>query len=131
MLRAAMEGITYNMYFCMKLLMRYQPDIDSLLLVGGTAKSAFWRQMFADIFGMDMIKTNIDQDAASLGAMAIAAYGLGYWKDYSPIDEIHNIESTEHPDEAKADAYGTFFELSRYIAHFMALSGDKLVATEV
>ena len=35
-----------------------------------------------------ILKTNIDQDAATLGASAVAAYGTGIWKDYDIIDRI-------------------------------------------
>lgn len=126
LIRATMEGITYNLYYAMNLLSEYAPGIREMLLVGGGSKSPFWRQMFADVFAMDMIKTSVDQDCASLGAAALVAYGLGYWKDYSPIDSIHAPEAQHTPDMEKHAAYAPFYELHRYIAHFMALSGDAL-----
>src|SRR5690606_39921556 len=68
----------------------------------GGAKSPFWRQMFADVFNRNMIKTNVDQNAASLGAAALAAYGLDLWKDYTAIDRAHELQSIEKPDKARA-----------------------------
>ena len=44
---------------------------------------------------MEILKTNINQDAATLSAAAIAAYGIGIWKDYDIIDRIHKVESIE------------------------------------
>ena len=126
LIRASLEGITYNLYYAMTILEKYQDKLPELLLVGGGSKSPFWRQMFADIFDMDIIKTNIDQNAASLGAAALAAYGLGYWDSYDMIDRVHQIQSVEHPDAERTGAYRTYYELSRFGAHFMALYGDKL-----
>ena len=46
-----------------------------MLIVGGGAKSPFWMQLFADIYHLPIVKTNIDQEAASLGAAALALKG--------------------------------------------------------
>lgn len=126
LIRSAMEGITYNLYYAMTILKSYQPDIHEMLLVGGGSKSKFWRQMFADVFDMDMIKTVVDQDAASLGAAALVAYGLGYWSSYDRIDEIHQVESIETPEQVNVGEYRKYYELSRQYAHYMAIMGTSL-----
>lgn len=126
LVRSAMEGITYNLYYAMTILKYYSPVIDEMLLVGGCAKSPFWRQMFADVFGMKMIKTVIDQDAASLGAAALAAYGLGYWDSYDRIDELHQSESIELPNEKLSEVYQKHYRLHREFAHYLALMGTAL-----
>jgi xylulokinase len=127
-IRASLEGITYNLWYAMTVLQSCGVSISELLMVGGGAKSAFWRQMFADVFNMKVVKTNVDQNAASLGAAALAAYGLGYWKDYSPIDRAHKQESTEKPDKAKTEVYRHYYEFSRYVAGWLAETGDKLAS---
>lgn len=126
LIRASLEGITYNLYYALTILEKYQDKLPELLLVGGGSKSPFWRQMFADVFDMRILKTSIDQNAASLGAAALAAYGLGYWKSYDVIDRVHELQSVEHPDAERTRAYRQHYELSRFGAHFMALYGDKL-----
>lgn len=126
LVRSAMEGITYNLYYAMTILKYYQPSIDEMLLVGGCAKSAFWRQMFADVFSMKMIKTVIDQDAASLGAAALVAYGLGYWDSYERIDELHIPESEEFPREELTKEYRGYYRLHRDFAHYLAQMGTQI-----
>ncbi len=126
MVRAALEGITYNLWYAMTVLKSCGVTVPELLMVGGGAKSPFWRQMFADIFDMNMIKTSVDQNAASLGAAALAAYGLGLWKDYTPIDKAHDLESIAQPNKEKTASYRRHYELSRYIAGWLADTGDKL-----
>lgn len=130
MIRAALEGITYNLWYAMTVLKSCGVSIPELLMVGGGAKSAFWRQMFADIFNMKMVKTSVDQNAASLGAAALAAYGLGLWSDYSPIDKAHLLESTSVPDAESEKNYRQYYELSRYIADWLAETGDKMASGE-
>lgn len=126
LVRAAMEGITFNLKYAMNLLSQYQPGLTEMLLVGGGSKSTVWRQMFADIFNMDIIKTNIDQDAASLGATALAAYGLGYWKDYTVLDTIHKVDTIETPIISNTTVYEKLYPLHREVSHYMALIGNQL-----
>ena len=128
MIRAALEGITYNLWYAMTVLNSCGVTIPELLMVGGGAKSAFWRQMFADIFNMKMVKTSVDQNAASLGAAALAAYGLGLWSDYSPIDKAHHLESIAEPELRRTQDYRQCYELSRYIAGWLADTGDKMAS---
>jgi xylulokinase len=126
MIRAAMEGITYNLWYAMTVLGSCGVSVSELLMVGGGAKSPFWRQMFADIFDMQMIKTSVDQNAASLGAAALAAYGLGFWKDYTPIDAAHMLESIAEPDKEKNSLYQRYYKTSREIAAWLAETGDRI-----
>ena len=128
MIRAALEGITYNLWYAMTVLESCGVNIPELLMVGGGAKSPFWRQMFADIFDMKMVKTSVDQNAASLGAAALALYGLGLWTDYSPIDKAHELRSVEQPDKQKTALYRPSYTLSRYIAGWLAQTGNKIAS---
>jgi xylulokinase len=128
MVRAALEGITYNLWYAMTVLESCGVSVPELLMVGGGAKSPYWRQMFADIFDRNMIKTNVDQNAASLGAAALAAFGLGLWTDYSTIDNAHQLQSIEKPDKNNTALYHRHYEMSRYIAGWLAKTGDKLAS---
>jgi xylulokinase len=126
LVRAAMEGITFNLKYAIDILSKYHPGLTKMLLVGGGSKSKIWRQMFADIFNLEIIKTNIDQDAASLGAAALVAYGLGYWSDYERLDKIHVINSIEIPITENTIKYNKIYPIHREVAHYMALAGNRL-----
>lgn len=126
LVRSAMEGITFNLKYAMDLLSQYHPGIRQMLLVGGGSKSPIWRQMFADIFDMEIIKTNIDQDAASLGAAALVAYGLGYWDNYNVLDDIHKVNAIAEPNTENTEIYEKLYPLHREVSHYMALTGQQL-----
>ena len=130
MIRASLEGITFNLWYAMTVLKSCGVSVPELLMVGGGAKSPFWRQMFADTFDMKVIKTSVDQNAASLGAAALAAYGLGYWSDYTQIDRAHTLESVSEPNREMTKLYRQHYDFSRYVADWLAQTGDKLAHGE-
>ena len=97
LVRAGMEGIAMNLGAVLQVLKSFITLSDEMVIVGGGSKSEFWRQIFADVFEMKIIKTNIGEDAGSLGAAALAAVGSGLWSDFSKMDQIHKVESTLDP----------------------------------
>lgn len=105
LLRAVMEGIALNLRTSLLYLGGHTPLSGRILFCGGGAKSPFWMQMFADVFGMEVLTTNIDQEAASLGAAAIAARAAGAWPDYSDIAALHEIKQVFTPDKDRHAAY--------------------------
>jgi len=115
MVRAAMEGICFGLKRALDALESVTPVSDEILAVGGGSRNDFWIQMYADIFGKTMIRTNIDQQAAALGAAAVAAVGTGIWDDFSPLDSVHQVADRKTPSEsaAYANAYARFERANR------------------
>ncbi|MDR3225212.1 MAG: pentose kinase [Clostridiales Family XIII bacterium] len=126
LIRSAMEGITLNLKTSYDFMKQRVNASDSLLLCGGGSKSAFWLQMFADIFGIEIIKTNIDQDAASVGAAAIAARAVGLWDNYHNIDQLHKVEIRCAPDAEVAARYQAFAAQFNHITEVLEDLGDYL-----
>ena len=126
LLRAAMEGITLGLKTSYDFITKHADLGESLLICGGGSKSKVWLQMFADVFGIEIIKTNIDQDAASLGAAAIAARGAGIWSDYSGIGALHQIETRSLPRPEYNAVYKKMLPRYMNIAERLADLGDML-----
>jgi xylulokinase len=105
LVRAVMEGVALNLGAVLGILRSFTRLDDEMLLVGGGSRSALWRRIFADVYGMRVVKTNVDQDAGSLGAAAIAAVGSGVWKGFDKVDSIHHVEASEDPVPENARAY--------------------------
>ncbi|HBU12160.1 MAG TPA: pentose kinase, partial [Clostridiales bacterium] len=70
LIRAAMEGIALSLRTSLDNLKKMCALTNEMLFVGGGANSGLWLQIFADIYGMDILKTNVGQEAGSLGAAA-------------------------------------------------------------
>jgi xylulokinase len=116
LVRAGMEGIAMNLGAVLEVLRRFVPLRGQMLMVGGGSRSRLWRQIFADVYGMDCVKTSVDQDAASLGAAAVAAVGAGLWRGFGKVDEAHQVEDVRHPipeNVAKYRRLAPAFELLR------------------
>ena len=126
LIRATMEGIALNLRSSLLHLQEHTQLSGSILFCGGGAKSPFWMQMFADVFGMQVITTNIDQDAASLGAAAIAARASGVWKDYSGVEALHEIQRVFQPDAERHGDYLTLYSRFLRASDMLAELGDYL-----
>jgi xylulokinase len=131
-IRAAMEGIAFDMGRALEELRQLWPLADEMVVVGGGSRSPLWRQIHADVYRLNIIKTSIDQQAAALGAAALAAVGVGLWEDFDKIDEIHVIESVTKPIPENVILYQQLLPLSKKVSLFLADFGDdiKLVAEE-
>ena len=83
-----------------------------MLAVGGGSRSDSWMQMYADIYGKTITRTNVDQQAAALGAAALAAVGSGLWENFSKLDSVHQVSDQKHPqaDQDFGAAYSRFLK---------------------
>ena len=129
MIRATMEGITLNLKMSLLNLKDHVTVSDEMLFCGGGSKSPFWMQMFADVFDMTTLKTNIDQDAASFGAAAIAFVAMGIWKDYSLVPGKHKIEKKTTPIADNVSQYNEIFPRFVHINTMMSELGDYIYKT--
>ncbi len=124
-IRAALEGIALNLRVALDILLGYgdirEKAAAGMLIAGGGSKSPLWRRIFADAYRMPVLKSNIDQDAASLGAAALAFVGVGLWKDYSGMDALHKIESVTDPLPVNEVAYEAVLERFRRFTHLLSM----------
>lgn len=126
MLRAAMEGIAMNLKISLDNLKEKTELNNEIQFCGGGAKNQFWMQMFADIFDMNIVKTNIDQDAASIGAAAIAAKAVDAIEDYGMIAELHKREFECVPDKDVVEKYKPIQKAFLHICDVLADLGDYM-----
>ena len=126
LIRAAMEGIGFAMRVCLEHLNKLGAKPEDLLLAGGGSKSPLWCQIFADCLKLPTKKSNIDEQAAALGAAAVAAVGIGMWKDFDKIDSLHKIEERYQPDEKTAKLYDQLFEAYEKACDGQSDLGDML-----
>jgi xylulokinase len=130
LIRSAMEGITLNLRIGLDVLKNVCDIGDEMIFVGGGSKSDFWMQMFADILETNILKTNIDQDAGSLGAAAIAAVGSGMWSSFDKIDDVHKQKSINYPNADNKEAYEYLMGAFKKAWHQQAQMVDTLSGIE-
>ena len=131
LVRAGMEGIAMNLGAALGVLRRFVPLAGEMLMVGGGSRSALWRQIFADVYGMDCVKTSVDQDAASLGAAAVAAVGAGLWKGFGKVDEAHEVEDVRRPIPENVETYRRLAPAFELLRRQQAELGELLQGIEL
>lgn len=76
--RAVLEGIAFSINESVEIFRNYGKNIDTVISIGGGAKSDLWLQIQADIFHAKVIKLQNEQ-GPGMGAAMIAASGLGWF----------------------------------------------------
>ncbi|MCI0520037.1 MAG: FGGY-family carbohydrate kinase [Chloroflexi bacterium] len=120
LIRAVMEGVAYNtrwmLYYVEKFIRR---RFERIHIIGGGAQSAAWRQIFADVLGVEIHQVEAPIQANVRGAAFLAAAALG-WLRFEDIPARVPIASvsTPNPDYRKLyDAlYAEFLEIYRRTA---------------
>lgn len=128
MIRAAMEGVAMELGKGLDELRKLWPVGDEMVVVGGGGRSPLWRQIHADIYRTTILKTNIDQQAAALGAAALAAVGVGLWENFDKIDEIHQVEGVSRPIPENVNVYQRLMPLSKKASRYLAEIGEDVKA---
>jgi xylulokinase len=80
LVRAILEGVTYSLRDCLAIIEEQGVAVKQIRASGGGAKSAFWRQMQADVLGKSVVTMAADEGPA-YGVALLAAVGAGEFKD--------------------------------------------------
>ena len=80
LIRSVMEGATYAMRDCLEIIRGMNIPVREIRLSGGGARSQFWRQMQADIYGQKVVTINAEEGPA-YGVALLAAAGTGAYKN--------------------------------------------------
>jgi xylulokinase len=109
--RAAIEGATLGMNYGLQRLSAMGVKAREIRLTGGGARSALWRQIAADIFGVPVVAMAQDESAALGGALQAAwcdSPGRGSAKALAALcaRSVSLDESTRcNPDKKRAALY--------------------------
>lgn len=128
MIRAALEGVLYNLYTVYLALIEVMNETPSTIkATGGFAKSEVWRQMMADIFDTDLIVPE-SYESSCLGACVLGLKALGEIDDFSIIEEMVGTTNAHQPDSATVQVYqqlvSIFINLSRSLEERYAEIAD-------
>jgi len=107
MARAIIEGTAYAVRHLLELIQeRSGVELRRILMVGGAARDPLWRQIRADIWGLQVVASPV-AEAAALGAALTAGVGAGLYADYAAAARRCAAQGGEvsAPDPAQAAAY--------------------------
>lgn len=96
--RAVLEGITFNAYHIFHNIPQdHKNAIQYILTNGGLARSAFWNQMTADVFGLP-VKAAEETESSALGAVLLAMKATGQIEDYQEAIHWQKFNRTFEPN---------------------------------
>jgi xylulokinase len=102
LIRAVIEGVSYSQRDCLDIVASLGVPLSSVRVSGGGARSAFWRQLLADILGHQVV-TLETQEGSAYGAALLALAGTG---EYGSVPEVcrNAIRETDSVSPRPAEA---------------------------
>ncbi len=119
MIRAALEGVIYNLYTVFLALTEVMNEpVKKIQATGGFARSDVWRQMMADIFDLDVIVPE-SYESSCLGACILGLYATGKIESFDVVSEMigstHKHEPVENDVKEYRKLLPIFINLSRVL----------------
>ncbi|MFS0779947.1 xylulokinase [Neobacillus sp. 3P2-tot-E-2] len=110
--RAVMEGVTLNLKVIMDSFLNAGVNIEKMWVLGGAAKSKLWKQIFADIYGVEIMVPHLLDEATSMGAAIAGAVGVGILKDFEESKKWVHIKETIMPIRENQLIYQNLYRTS-------------------
>jgi xylulokinase len=129
MTRAVLEGVAFGLKDIFTLIQEVGLErVDQVRISGGGAKSQLWRQILADILGVELVTVNTTEGAA-FGAALLAGVGAGLFVDLpSATERLVQLTGKTSPSPAR-DAYQELYP--RYRALYPALKDHFKALAEI
>lgn len=103
-IRAVLEGITYNLLMIAKSLEKTGYPFKKVNVNGGLTQTPLWNQMLADMLGHPVYVSETHHNAA-WGAAFVALYGIGRVEHFSEIKATLPKEIVYQPREKEHESY--------------------------
>ena len=117
--RATLEGVAMSLKDCMQTLYDLGVEMKRIRIIGGGAKGLLWRQIVADVLGLELQKVKVDD--SSFGTAMLAAVGIGWFDSFAQAAEhCIEVESVTRPNMQNHQLYTRLF--ARYKAIHDALA---------
>ena len=128
LIRAVLEGVTFAMNDSLVLMKGLGQRIRQVRLSGGGARSAFWRQLQADVYGRTCVTINAEEGPA-YGAALLAAVGTGRFKDVPEACRAGiRVTRTIEPDAASRKFYAAYCQQYRRLYPALAPQFARIAA---
>jgi len=111
LVRAVLEGVSYSLKDCLAIIEQMSVEVKTVRASGGGARSTFWRQMLADIFGVG-ISTLENKEGSAYGAALLAMTGSGAFANIEEAcDAVIREADCMIPDVHESAAYRRGYEV--------------------
>ncbi|MBM4043930.1 MAG: xylulokinase [Planctomycetes bacterium] len=122
MIRSLLEGITYGMKDSLEIIKGMGIPVTQIRVSGGGARSDFWRQLQADVYGQPVCVIN-ETAGAAFGAALLAGVGTGV---FGSVDEACQatikVVTETPPDPGNAKVYRRYYSIYQQL--YRSLKND-------
>lgn len=120
LVRAVLEGITFNIYHIGKSLEEIAGKPKKISVNGGLTQSPLWVQIMADVFGQEIHLSDTHHNAA-WGAAWTALVGIGNVQSFEAIKENMPVEKVIQPNMKNHEGYTEIYEKYEKISKELAV----------
>ena len=112
-IRAVLEGVAFGLRDSVEVFKEMGVPLAQMRAIGGGARSSLWRQIQADILGLEHVRVNVTECAA-FGAALLAGIGAGCFADFAEAcrASVH-LETVSSPRPSYAAIYAENYRLYR------------------
>ncbi|HEY2250035.1 MAG TPA: xylulokinase, partial [Planctomycetaceae bacterium] len=129
LVRSILEGATYAMRDSLEIIREMQVPVKEVRLSGGGARSKFWRQLQADIYGVKAVTTNSFEGPA-YGVALLAAVGTGAYNSIvEACQATIKVDKTITPNAKTKRLYDATYPL--YQKLYRSLKDDFRIISEL
>ncbi|WGI19388.1 xylulokinase [Latilactobacillus sakei] len=113
--RAVLEGIIFSFRDLMDEFEANGDQFDTVISIGGGAKSALWQQIQANIFNTKVVSLKNEQ-GPGLGAAMLATVGLGWFENISECTKVFvHFKDVFLPNQENVKKYQKLHEIYKKI----------------
>ena len=126
--RAVMEGVTHSLRDCLDLIQGLDLQASEIRATGGGARSALWRQLQADMFGIQVRRT-LREEGPAFGAALLAGMGTGVFTSAADACAVIPLDPmVQAPDADLHRQYSRLHETYRRLYEELAPTMHRMAA---
>jgi len=113
LVRAVLEGVAFSLKDCYGIIHEQGLELGQLRATGGGAKSSIWRQILADVLGVQLVTTSA-QEGPAFGAALLAGVASGvYTSIQQACDTTVSVVERTEPRRELESVYARAYESYR------------------
>ncbi len=130
MMRAVLEGVTFNLRVILDAFTRQGVSIEAMRLIGGGASGRFWNEIMANIYGIPVHRLAILEEATSMGAALTGGVGIGLYPNFDMIEQMNAIAETIPPTPEIQARYEQLYPIFEASYHALVPIYEQLASLE-
>ena len=125
-IRALLEGVCFEIEKNIRIIETLTQEMTEIRVSGGATRSTTFNQIQADVYGKTVMR-GISEQSSALGAMIVAAVGIGVYPDVAAAVETtiaFDTHDKRFPDKQAHQVYETMSDLHNEL--YLALSSRNI-----